>query len=215
MPRDYKRVKESTKKCGTCSKFKTFDNFWNRSQNKDGKRSSCKECEAESLKVWADKNKHREPIHVDFKWCRECLTTLSRDKFTFSKISRDHLKDICSKCSTNKHANWMRKEKSKPISRKYYLKGKFGITQETFDDMRRIQNNKCDICTEDFIDRSDGRGIQIDHSHTTGFTRGLLCQKCNTMLAGVEKAEFLEKALEYLDRYLTLELALYVTPDLQ
>ena len=41
--------------------------------------------------------------------------------------------------------------------------------------------NRCEICLKPFTDYR-GRGKHIDHNHETGFTRGVLCARCNNGL---------------------------------
>lgn len=46
------------------------------------------------------------------------------------------------------------------------------------------QNNRCKICDREF---SDTIKMKIDHDHTTGIVRGLLCHGCNIKLGWNEK----------------------------
>jgi hypothetical protein len=61
----------------------------------------------------------------------------------------------------------------------------YNITQEDYLIMLENQNNKCLICGRDksnFI-----KGLHVDHNHTTGEVRGLLCSNCNGSLGWYEK----------------------------
>lgn len=55
------------------------------------------------------------------------------------------------------------------------------------------QDGKCAICLSIFKERYD-----IDHSHSTGLIRGLLCRKCNSGLHYFEDAKFIKRATQYL-----------------
>ena len=60
------------------------------------------------------------------------------------------------------------------------------------------QNNKCAIC-EKRIKYPDGRNIALDHNHSTGKIRGLLCQRCNRLLGRIENnLKLIPKFLTYL-----------------
>lgn len=73
-----------------------------------------------------------------------------------------------------------------PISqRKYNLKNKYRITPQECDELLAKQEGRCAICK---VHESDlPRRLSVDHDHRTGEVRGLLCIKCNTNLAVVEK----------------------------
>ena len=85
-----------------------------------------------------------------------------------------------------------RKElKSKELLRKY------GIDADQYDRMVENQNNKCKICGTD-----EPRGIggwKVDHCHSTGKVRGLLCNNCNLGLGYFkDNIKSLEAAIQYL-----------------
>jgi transcriptional regulator with XRE-family HTH domain len=62
-----------------------------------------------------------------------------------------------------------------------YLK-KYGLTVETYLKMFQSQNGKCGNigCNEEL--RHHGHTTHVDHNHTTGEVRSLLCSGCNTSL---------------------------------
>jgi hypothetical protein len=71
----------------------------------------------------------------------------------------------------------------------------YGITDQQYREMLVEQNGKCAICKKPPTDRR----LAVDHCHTTGKVRGLLCMKCNTGLGHFEdNLKFLEEAQEYL-----------------
>ena len=75
-----------------------------------------------------------------------------------------------------------------------YLK-LYGITQEEYNNMYEIREGKCDIC-------SDFKMVLcIDHNHTTGEVRGLLCSTCNFMLGNSKDSpEILVAGAKYLEK---------------
>jgi hypothetical protein len=72
---------------------------------------------------------------------------------------------------------------------------RFGISQEVYNEMLQRQGGGCAICGEDC---PTGRSLAVDHNHTTGKVRGLLCAKCNLLLGQVEDEARLQRMLDYL-----------------
>ncbi len=70
----------------------------------------------------------------------------------------------------------------------------------TRSEMAEKQDNKCAVC-ERILDYSNPYRTYVDHDHTTGITRALLCAKCNTMMYGVDNEEWLTKAIAYRDSF--------------
>lgn len=77
-----------------------------------------------------------------------------------------------------------------------YILYEYGLDEVSFDVLRKKQNNRCAICFRRFRNRKD---TQIDHHHTNGSIRGLLCRTCNLGLGYFrDNQEILKKALVYL-----------------
>jgi hypothetical protein len=73
------------------------------------------------------------------------------------------------------------------------LRQRYGITPEQYDDMLKSQDFKCAICGSE-------AELCVDHCHTTGSVRGLLCHLCNVSLGGFkDNIASLAKAIEYLE----------------
>jgi hypothetical protein len=101
-------------------------------------------------------------------------------------------------------------ERKREISRRYARKHldniwanslnlKFKMTKAQYDEMLVLQGGRCKICSCTI--EENGRRLSVDHSHTTGKVRGLLCIVCNAALGIVERKEFVERAQQYLRMY--------------
>lgn len=77
----------------------------------------------------------------------------------------------------------------------------YGITLEDYNEKLIEQNNKCKICNQE--NTFDRYGVlAVDHDHSTGKIRGLLCYKCNVGLGNFnDNKQLLEKAINYLKEY--------------
>lgn len=78
---------------------------------------------------------------------------------------------------------------------KYTTKYRYGVSQDFVDKMRNDQGNACFICG------ATGT-LYIDHCHTSGQVRALLCPGCNTTVGVLEsKPQIVEKARQYIERF--------------
>jgi hypothetical protein len=79
----------------------------------------------------------------------------------------------------------------------YQRKFKYGMTDESFEELLKLQDNRCAICRKVF-----NKTPHIDHCHTTNQNRGLLCGTCNRGLGMFfENTETLLSAISYLEKH--------------
>lgn len=86
------------------------------------------------------------------------------------------------------------------------LKKHFGITLDEYRKMSEAQEHKCAICQEP-EKAVDALGVErfmaVDHCHSTGKIRKLLCAVCNKALGGFrDSPALLRKAAEYIEEHL-------------
>ena len=75
---------------------------------------------------------------------------------------------------------------------------KYGLTVAEFNALLALQSNKCAVCLNDF---TGGKDTHIDHDHSTGRVRGLLCGCCNRGIGQFrDSSERLAAAAAYLKR---------------
>jgi len=70
------------------------------------------------------------------------------------------------------------------------LISRYGITKPIWDRMFAAQDGMCCLCA--------AVPTCVDHCHTTGRVRGLLCDRCNTRLAALDNLEWKARAEVYL-----------------
>ena len=67
---------------------------------------------------------------------------------------------------------------------------------DEYSKMFNLQGGKCAICGHE---PQGSQKLDVDHSHTSGAVRGLLCNNCNKALGLVhDSVEVLENAIKYL-----------------
>lgn len=62
----------------------------------------------------------------------------------------------------------------------------YKLTVEQWDAISAYQNHVCYACHQP--EPVKGRRLAVDHDHTTGLVRGLLCSRCNPVLGKLERA---------------------------
>lgn len=97
---------------------------------------------------------------------------------------------------------WRESDRGLTYKRRRTLE-RYGLSVDDYELLLEAQNFVCAICHKPET-RKDGRSgrtiaLAVDHCHSTGRVRGLLCAKCNMGIGHFEdETERLERILEYL-----------------
>jgi hypothetical protein len=110
---------------------------------------------------------------------------------------------ICRTCEKERSAKWYAKqtdERTYARVRRSNLQ-RYGMTPEEYDALLEAQNGVCAICKKP---EKTKRGVlHVDHDHSTGKNRALLCSLCNPGLGCFQDSpELLEAAKVYLVRHM-------------
>ena len=85
------------------------------------------------------------------------------------------------------------------------LKRRYGITLDQYNEMFVSQDGACAICKEEeTVTGKDGKAkpLCVDHNHTTGKVRALLCYRCNAGIGYLQDSPYItEQATKYLLDY--------------
>ena len=126
--------------------------------------------------------------------CTVCKNTYPLNNFYKNKFGKFKRQARCKPC--NKFYDYKIDKNSK-------LKKAYGITLNQYNDMLSKQNGKCMICLVDnngFYNNKQ-KAFAVDHCHTTGKIRGLLCNDCNVGIGLLkDNIDLLNNAIKYLNK---------------
>lgn len=115
--------------------------------------------------------------------CKKCIAKQRRAKYETDPIYRKRCVESSHKQRSKDREEYNRRQqtwrKDNPGAR---LERDYNITLLQFNELLSSQNNKCAICQKIFVLGKATTGPQVDHCHTTGKVRGLLCFDCNTSI---------------------------------
>lgn len=129
------------------------------------------------------------------KQCAKCKEIKTLEQFHRQPKGPKGRHSYCAAC-ISKIYNGIRRRRHDPIkqsARNY--KERYGLTKEKIGELIAQQGGACAICS-----RAPMKRPCIDHNHTTGKVRSILCHRCNVGLGFIE-AIGLEKATAYLEAH--------------
>jgi|SRR5210317_1284950 hypothetical protein len=139
---------------------------------------------------------------VEQKTCISCGEVKPLEEYTkngFNTDGKQVYKAKCKPCYNSYKSEWRlarpdNYEKSKDVE----LKRLYGIGYQEYLNMLAAQQYACAICGT--TDTGAYKAFHVDHCHTTGVVRGLLCSNCNTGIGNLrDDIELLKRAIQYLE----------------
>lgn len=122
------------------------------------------------------------------KDCALCGKDVILDHFHRNPQRKDKRGSYCVDCVRQLSQKWSRTA----------TVGQYGMTEQEYEDMAAAQGYKCRICERPAANERYGK-LSIDHCHSTGVVRGLLCMYCNTALGKFrDNPRVLLRAAQYL-----------------
>jgi hypothetical protein len=133
--------------------------------------------------------------------CAKCKEEKNTLDFHKNKSDKSGFHHYCKKCnSEQKKYGYINNPNYKLTSKKGFYKHIYNTTIEEVDLALKRQEYKCSICKNE-IDLLNKTAV-IDHNHTTGNFRSLLCYRCNTGLGQFkENIEYLKSAINYIEKF--------------
>lgn len=129
------------------------------------------------------------------KICTHCEIEQPIENFCKSSFTASGYQFWCKSCHKPIRRNRYLKDKNAP--KRHKLMSKYKMTWEDYQIMISSQEGKCFICKKIPTHKN---GLSIDHNHTTGKVRALLCSFCNVGLGNFkEDIEIMKNAILYLE----------------
>ena len=182
--------------CRVCGVSQDDTGFKKSPLTSDGFENICKPCDSAAQKERREANKRRKKPMVSEKRCSTCGEIKVGTEFGIKSDTADGLAYSCKSCL--RKIDKERWHKRKAHQKNYVLQKTYGITSDDYEKMLAEQEGKCKICGSEILDVK-GRSLAVDHCHSTGKVRGLLCSNCNLGIGSFkDDVTLLEKAIEYL-----------------
>lgn len=183
------------KKCKKCGESKTLDCFYKDKYSKDGHRSYCKNCANKSHAEWEAQNVETARQHA--------LTSYQKRKDKVSQRRKElrlqNPEKYREQAKTTRRKNLLHYRK-KGREASWLRAGIVGMTYEIYEQMLEEQNHKCAVCLTD--QSLLKKNLGVDHNHSTGEPRGLLCDACNRAIGYLKESKHLfNAAVQYLEKY--------------
>jgi hypothetical protein len=130
---------------------------------------------------------------------RKRRTEQARDKYSHDPDNRKRRLDSTLKSASRSEAkkrscvymkkyNLLHKKKREIQNRSLRFKRKYGLSAVDWVAMWHSQNGKCPICNQKMVKFGNGRfSACVDHCHSCGLVRGLLCRVCNIHLGWFDR----------------------------
>ena len=142
--------------------------------------------------------------------CRHCSQTLPLLNFYLKGKDRRGGKqpynNECKDCCYKRKLEYHKTEVGKKATRASKLRKRFGISIPQYETLLAQQKDTCAICggIETKIHKVTGEvcRLVVDHDHSSGMVRGLLCSACNLGLGNFKDSIInLLGAIKYLEEH--------------
>lgn len=141
-------------------------------------------------------------LNLDKQICPKCKGSKLLNEFGKDSSKQKGISCWCKLCKKTWRVIWRKQnpEKTKERDFKNDLKKHYDITPEKYWKMFEDQKGVCACCSQSH--ELFRRRFHVDHDHSNGQVRGLLCTECNPGIGYFqESVERLEMAIKYLGKF--------------
>lgn len=141
-------------------------------------------------------------MDCSLKICSKCKQELPLTSFHKASDRKSKYKSHCKSCISKKQKETYREpEQYRRRMENHWRYQGIEMTMPEYEKLLEAQNGCCAVCGA--TENKNGTRLCVDHCHTTGQIRGLLCHDCNTGIGKLgDSKEGLMKAIKYLDNSL-------------
>lgn len=120
------------------------------------------------------------------KTCRSCRVSKPLTEFhRRGEAGRKHkYRSACKVCYAKNNKQWNDENQDRLawLHKMKNIEAKYGVTREWYEATLIIQDDACVVCTQKFVGLRGVASPAVDHCHTTGKVRGIICNGCNAAL---------------------------------
>jgi len=143
------------------------------------------------------------PFMRDYKICKKCGIKKHISEYSHKRATgrKPTTQPRCKSCSAEDTRIW-KESQSVDRLKDLYLQRIYGVTLQWYQDTLSLQSNCCPLCSKPLIfgGKINSDSPVVDHDHTTGKVRGIICNECNRGLGYFrDNPEALRKAAKYLE----------------
>ena len=184
---------------------------WHKGGIKSVTLYECQQCKTRYKRLTAQMKDHEESAVcancykdnrskkalTEGKTCKVCKEYKENNMFYFKNSEKSHRGNVCKKCKiaeSKSRTKSLTSEKRAEYRRRSHAKS-YGLTLEEFN--AYFKEATCGICnhTGDKYNR-----LVLDHCHSTGRIRGVLCDQCNLGLGHfTDNIDKLKGAIKWLE----------------
>jgi len=126
-----------------------------------------------------------------YAYCKVCYQKKYGESHSrANKVWRDSNPEANKEIYTRAYKKQRSTELGKHTHRMAQVKHTYALTEDALQDMLLAQQGCCKVCGVDFgtcqITKGRLRAYHIDHDHSSGQVRGLLCAHCNAAIGYIE-----------------------------
>lgn len=160
----------------------------------------CSKCNLskDRLEFYVRKNGN---LHRECKECyKERIRTYRKNNLEYVRNKEKEYRNVDPKKYRERDRKRNSSIERKNIRKNYTLKNAYNITLNEYYSILEKQGGGCSICGET---KSNGKNyLCVDHNHSTGKVRGILCDRCNRGLGLFKDSpELLLNAFDYLKTF--------------